>query len=168
MIKRGGELIELPSRNNNTGKPEMQGKTEKPKTKITKAQRAELRLKFGCRCAYCGCELKEKGWHADHVEPVRRDFDIVRAPRGSRVSHVARSNGRVFHPDRHDLDNLFPACSACNLFKATYSIEGFREQIAHQPERAQAYSVNFRTAQRFGLVTVIEKPVVFWFEAYDA
>ncbi|MCW9331481.1 hypothetical protein N5I42_27170, partial [Klebsiella pneumoniae] len=44
----------------------------------------------------------------------------------------------------------------------------FREQIAHQPERAQAYSVNFRTAQRFGLVTVIEKPVVFWFEAYDA
>ncbi|MDD1193722.1 HNH endonuclease [Klebsiella pneumoniae] len=115
-----------------------------------------------------GCELKEKGWHADHVEPVRRDFDIVRAPQGSRVSHVARSNGRVFHPDRHDLDNLFPACSACNLFKATYSIEGFREQIAHQPERAQAYSVNFRTAQRFGLVTVIEKPVVFWFEAYDA
>ncbi len=84
------------------------------------------------------------------------------------MSHVARSNGRVFHPDRHDLDNLFPACSACNLFKATYSIEGFREQIAHQPERAQAYSVNFRTAQRFGLVTVIEKPVVFWFEAYDA
>ncbi|AXL64263.1 HNH endonuclease, partial (plasmid) [Klebsiella pneumoniae subsp. pneumoniae] len=61
-----------------------------------------------CRCAYCGCELKEKGWHADHVEPVRRDFDIVRAPQGSRVSHVARSNGRVFHPDRHDLDNLFP------------------------------------------------------------
>lgn len=82
IIKRGGELIELPSRNNNTGKPEMQGKTEKPKTKITKAQRAELRLKFGCRCAYCGCELKEKGWHADHVEPVRRDFDIVFARPG--------------------------------------------------------------------------------------
>ena len=168
IFKRGGELIELPSHNNNAVKTEMQSRTEKPKTKITKAQREELRLKFACRCAYCGCELKEKGWHADHVEPVRRDFDIVRGPQGSRVSHVARSNGRVFHPDRHDLDNLFPACSACNLFKATYSIEGFREQIAHQPERAQAYSVNFRTAQRFGLVTVIEKPVVFWFEAYDA
>jgi hypothetical protein len=73
----------------------MQGKTEKPKTKITKAQRAELRLKFACRCAYCGCELKEKGWHADHVEPVRRDFDIVRAP-GSRVSHVAEAMDEYF------------------------------------------------------------------------
>lgn len=168
IIKRGGELIELPSHNNNAGKTELQVKTEKTKTKITKSQRAELRLKFAGRCAYCGCELKEKGWHADHVEPVRRDFDIVRAPLGGRVTHVARSNGRVFHPERHDLDNLFPACSPCNLFKATFSIEGFRKQVAHQPERAQAYSVNFRTAQRFGLVTVIERPVVFWFEVYDA
>ncbi|MBL2132733.1 HNH endonuclease, partial [Klebsiella pneumoniae] len=97
-------------------KAELQSNTQKPKTKITKAQRAALRMKFAARCAYCGCELKEKGWHADHVEPVRRDFDIVRAPQGSRVTHVARNNGRVFHPERHDLENLFPACSPCNLF----------------------------------------------------
>ncbi|EPF7112301.1 HNH endonuclease, partial [Shigella flexneri] len=24
---------------------------------LTKKQRAELRMKFGGRCAYCGCEL---------------------------------------------------------------------------------------------------------------
>jgi hypothetical protein len=36
--------------------------------KLTKAQRAELREKFGCRCACCGCPLPEKGWHADYVE----------------------------------------------------------------------------------------------------
>ena len=35
---------------------------------LTKKQRVELRMKFGGRCAYCGCELPEKGWHADHVE----------------------------------------------------------------------------------------------------
>lgn len=29
-------------------------------------------MKFGGRCAYCGCELPEKGWHADHVEAVLR------------------------------------------------------------------------------------------------
>lgn len=168
IIKRGGELIELPSRNNIVEKVELQVKTGKPKAKITKAQRVELRLKFAGRCAYCGCKLPEKGWHADHVEPVLRDFDIVRAPPGSGVTHVSRSNGRVFHPERHALDNLFPACSPCNLFKATFSVEGFRKQIAMQPERANAYSVNFRTAQRFGLVTVIERPVLFWFEAYDA
>lgn len=38
---------------------------------LTKKQRAELRMKFGGLCAYCGCELGEK-WHADHVKPVIR------------------------------------------------------------------------------------------------
>ena len=80
IIKGGAHRVALSQQQ--CRKTEMQTGTEKPKTKITKAQREELRLKFACRCAYCGCELKEKGWHADHVEPVRRDFDIVRAPRG--------------------------------------------------------------------------------------
>ncbi len=31
---------------------------------LTKKQREKLRMKFGGRCAYCGCELPEKGWHA--------------------------------------------------------------------------------------------------------
>ncbi|EPC3581060.1 HNH endonuclease, partial [Citrobacter braakii] len=31
----------------------------------------------------------------------------------------------------------------------------------------RSYSVNFRTAERFGLVEVVEKPVVFWFEKYQ-
>ncbi len=35
---------------------------------LTKKQREKLRMKFGGRCAYCGCELPEKGWHADHVQ----------------------------------------------------------------------------------------------------
>lgn len=28
---------------------------------LTKKQRAELRMKFGGRCAYCGCELGDNG-----------------------------------------------------------------------------------------------------------
>ncbi len=28
---------------------------------LTKKQRAELRMKFGGRCAYCGCELSDNG-----------------------------------------------------------------------------------------------------------
>ncbi len=31
---------------------------------LTKKQREKLRMKFGGRCAYCSCELPEKGWHA--------------------------------------------------------------------------------------------------------
>ncbi|HAL9448481.1 TPA: HNH endonuclease, partial [Escherichia coli] len=39
---------------------------------LTKKLREKLRMKFGGRCAYCGCELPEKGWHADHVQAVLR------------------------------------------------------------------------------------------------
>lgn len=39
--------------------------------KLTKKQRAELRDKFGGRCAYCGVDLPER-WHADHYEAVKR------------------------------------------------------------------------------------------------
>ncbi len=39
---------------------------------LTRKQRERLRMKFGGRCAYCGCVLPEKGWHADHVQAVLR------------------------------------------------------------------------------------------------
>lgn len=166
VINRIGTLIQVPTlvepnHNIDTGSTRF----SKPKKNITKAQRAALRTKFGGRCAYCGCQLPEKGWHADHVEPVRRDFDVVRAP-GKGYS-VARSNGKVLHPELHAIENLFPACAPCNLFKATWSIEDMRNEISKQAERARAYSVNFRTAERFGLIEVVDKPVVFWFEIYD-
>ena len=135
--------------------------------KLTKAQRAELREKFGGRCAYCGCPLPEKGWHADHVEPVMRESeqDMAAAAKGL---FKLKATGKVWHETRDCIENLNPACAPCNLFKTTYSLETFREQIAAQAERARAYSVNFRTAERFGLVEVKDAPVVFWFERAEA
>ncbi len=141
--------------------------TDKTLSRKIGAVQAELRMKFGGRCAYCGCKLPEKGWHADHVEPVRRDFELVRAPVGSGVTHVARSTGKVMHPELHAIENLFPSCAPCNLFKGAFSVEGMRNEITKQVERARAYSVNFRTAERFGLLHIVVKPVVFWFEQYN-
>lgn len=132
---------------------------------LTKKQRAELRMKFGGRCAYCGCELPEKGWHADHVEAAFRKLEF--GERQSNGTRRAVATGEFWRPENDAIENLFPACAPCNLFKATFSVELFREEITRQAERARAYSVNFRTAERFGLVEVVEKPVVFWFEKYQ-
>lgn len=136
-------------------------------SKLTKKQRAELRQMFGGRCAYCGCELPETGWHADHAEPVMRvlEQDMQAKEKGL---FKLKDTGKVWHADRDCAENLYPACAPCNLFKATFSIEMFREQIAAQAERARLYSVNFRTAERFGQIQVTNAPVVFWFERYDA
>ncbi len=84
------------------------------------------------------------------------------------MTHRARSTGKVMHPELHAIENLFPACAPCNLFKGALSVEGMRKEISRQVERARAYSVNFRTAERFGLIEVTEKPVVFWFEIHQA
>jgi|SRR5690606_16881001 len=116
---------------------------------LTKKQREALKPMFGGRCAYCGCELGDK-WHADHVEPVYRNFD-----------------GRLLNPQNERPDNYFPACVPCNLFKSVLSIEVFRSEISKQAERGRKSSVNFRTAERFGLIQEVQKPVVFWFEQYQ-
>ncbi|MRT06962.1 HNH endonuclease [Pantoea agglomerans] len=132
---------------------------------LTKKQRAELRMKFGGKCAYCGCDLPDKGWHADHVEAALRKWEF--GPRRLDGTRRTVATGEHWRPENDVIGNLFPACAPCNLFKATFTLECFREQIVAQAERARLYSVNFRTAERFGLVEVVDKPVVFWFEVYQ-
>lgn len=133
--------------------------------KLTKPQRAVLRMKFGGRCAYCGCELPEKGWHADHVEAALRKWDF--GPLLANGTRRTIATGDHWKPENDVQENLFPSCAPCNLFKATFPLELFRSEIAKQAERARAYSVNFRTAERFGQVKITPNPIVFWFEKYQ-
>ncbi|EIA6597954.1 HNH endonuclease [Salmonella enterica subsp. enterica serovar Sarajane] len=133
---------------------------------LTKKQRETLRMKFGGRCAYCGCELPEKGWHADHVQAVLRKSEQCMKAAEKGIFRL-KSTGDVFRPEADCPENLFPSCAPCNLLKTTYSPEMFRKQVSLQVERARRSSVNFRTAERFGLISVVNKPVVFWFEHYQ-
>lgn len=131
--------------------------------KLTPKQRAILRMKFDGKCAYCGCELPEKGWHADHVEPILRTStqDMNAAEKGL---WKLKNTGESHRPHLDNLENIFPACQPCNLLKSTYSVEMFRKQISLQVERGRKSSMNFRTAERFGLIKTTDIPVVFWFE----
>ncbi|EJU3129729.1 HNH endonuclease [Salmonella enterica] len=133
--------------------------------KLSKQQRAELRMKFGGRCAYCGCELPEKGWHADHVKAIHRKLEIDEEAR-RKGKWKLKQTGESYRPQHDTLENMHPACAPCNLFKSVFDIEEFRNQIQLQAERGLRTSVNFRTAERFGLVEIVNKPVVFWFERY--
>lgn len=133
---------------------------------LTRKQREKLRMKFGGRCAYCGCELPEKGWHADHVQAVlRKSEQCMRA--AEKGIFRLKTTGEVFRPEADCPENIFPSCAPCNLLKTTYSLEMFRKQVSLQVERGRRSSVNFRTAERFGLISVLNKPVVFWFEQYE-
>ncbi len=41
--------------------------------RLKKAEREQVRLKYGGRCAYCGVVLGDR-WHADHLAPVVREL----------------------------------------------------------------------------------------------
>jgi len=119
--------------------------------KLTKMQRNTLKNRFGGCCAYCGDVLGDR-FHADHTEAIYRDSFYDEG---------------MWKPENDVLDKLFPACAPCNLFKSVFSIEQFRHEIQMQTERARKTSVNFRTAERFGLVTIKNRPVVFYFEQFN-
>lgn len=125
---------------------------------ITKKQRREVWNKSNGFCWYCGCDLTGKGWHVDHIKPIRRYNDIYINEKGVKNFNTCEN------PHLDTLENMVPACRKCNLFKGVFSVEQFRNEIRYQVDRARDYSVNFRNAERFGLIEVIDKPVIFWFE----
>jgi hypothetical protein len=112
---------------------------------FSKKTKDAVKQKCGGRCAYCG-RVSDK-LCIDHVHPVER-------------GHLLLREGK----DVHHIDNLMPACFSCNNYKSSYDLEGFRRELGEQIGRARRQSVNFRLAERFGLIQIIEKPIVFYFE----
>jgi len=104
---------------------------------IKKEVRDNVLKKYGGRCYLCG--ILSKKLTIDHIHPVNRG--------GS-----------------SEEKNLSPACASCNNFKMEFTIEELRREISLQVHRARKYSVNFRTAERFGLVFEVDTSVIFHFE----
>jgi hypothetical protein len=108
---------------------------------IPKKLRDQVKAKYDFKCAYCG-ETPEK-LCIDHLWPVQAG-------------------------GTNDLENLMPACFSCNNYKMTHSLESFRTELQSQVSRLRRYSVNFRLAERFGLVEANNKTVLFYFEYNEA
>jgi len=120
--------------------------------KLTKQQRAELKMKFDGHCAYCGDQLGDK-WHADHLAPIYRGHE---------------ENKEISHRGKDELDNLMPACVSCNLSKSTWSLDMWRDELKAKVERLHKYEKNFRLLVAFAQVEITDKPVQFFFEKRGA
>jgi hypothetical protein len=136
--------------------------------KLSKEQREAIRMMFGGRCAYCGCELNGK-WHVDHVEAVHRIGSYEKAEPGDRFSRLEyKMRGKRLHPENDHKDNLFPACIRCNILKSATNVEGFRSMLtyfAHSIPTIRTYS-HVHHLMRFGKLHIDASPVEFWFEKY--
>ncbi|MFW1859147.1 HNH endonuclease [Acinetobacter defluvii] len=115
--------------------------------KLTKLQRTQLKQMFNGRCTYCGELLSEK-WHADHLQAIRRNGD-----------------GTCENPEHDCIENLVPACTACNHNKRSMSLEAWRDLLAHYRDvQVIRDCAQVRHLMRFGLIEFVKKPVVFYFE----
>lgn len=128
-----------------------------------KAERQKIYDKTGGKCYYCGCKL-QKFWHKDHVIPIRRLGEWVKANPEASVTHVYKQTGEVENPDADTFENLVPSCPRCNMRKDTMDIETFRLEIQAQVDRLKRDSNQFRLALDYGLIEITDKDVEFYFE----
>ncbi len=129
--------------------------------KLSQKGRTSLRMKFGGKCGYCGRELPEKGWHADHIAPVARELKFAR-DKNDRTIMVA--TGRLYRPENDHEGNLMPACAPCNIDKSGSELEAWRDRLNRLSDNLRRNSSAFRHAERFGRVVIVVEPVKFWFE----
>lgn len=125
--------------------------------KLTKAERNEVFLKYKGRCTYCGEPLK-KGWHADHILPIDRNFHW------NSEKYRFESDGTCRNAHNNTLENHTPSCASCNIQKNSYSVEDFRENIKQFVNSLNLYSTQYKFAKRYGLVSENDLDVVFFFE----
>lgn len=124
---------------------------------LKKSEREKIRNMFDCCCAYCGKTLG-KTFHVDHVVPIFRGVYASEKYREKRADIIGKD----------EPDNMFPACPRCNRWKATWTIEQFRQEIEEQVKRLRLRSAPFRMAEDYGLIVDHSfSPVVFWFEKYN-
>lgn len=146
--------------------------------------RQKIFEKFGCRCAYCGCELV-KGWHVDEVMPVLRNRKWIAAHWGDGEKETAECNQET-HPDKifrkwlsgrwvadgckfpenYSIENQNPACASCNINKHSMSLEDFRLSINGFMKHLNEVNTQYKIAKRYGLIEETNKPVVFYFETF--
>lgn len=144
-----------------------------------KEQRLAIFNKYLGRCAYCG-EPLTKGWHVDELEPCRRNYqwepghwsnggttmmtEEQLTAAGSKWVEGRMAFDGYTHPERLHIDNQNPACASCNINKHSGSLEEFRQMIADFIKSLNRYSTQYKIAKRYGLISEIEKPVIFYFE----
>lgn len=128
--------------------------------RLKRAEREQVRLMFGGRCAYCGDELGDR-WHADHFHPVERKLKRVEG-RGVVCTNEA------WQPEADCLENRMPACSPCNIDKHAFSLEAWRRKLQQTCRVLRDNSTTYRHGLRFGLLTETGAQVVFYFERVAA
>ena len=73
----------------------------------------------------------------------------------------------MIKPERNRVSNMMPACAPCNLHKGGYDLEGWRDIIQRSADIVRKQTSTFKAGERFGIITVSDEPVKFYFETLN-
>lgn len=112
---------------------------ETKRRRLSSKERKHLYDKCRGHCAYCGIEIAFRGMQADHMQPL----------------HLGGTD---------TLENMLPSCRSCNHYKATFTVDKFREHLQGIPARIRRDDIAYQVGERFGIVGETGKKVRFYFE----
>ncbi len=110
--------------------------------RLSAKERKAVYEKCHGHCAYCGCEIAFRGFNVEHVKPLR----------------IGGSD---------TIDNMLPACRSCNHYKSTLGLEDFRTYLGGLHGRMLRDNVNYRTLNRYGLISHNLELTKFYFEKME-
>ena len=126
---------------------------------ISKSVRKRVYEKYNGHCAYCGKEINYKDMQVDHIIPIAHS---CYGPR-----EQAEKVHKMFEDESiNGIDNLMPACRACNFYKGIYTIDGFRNRIKSELDHTCRQSFQTRLAMQYGIIKYEPWDGKFYFETF--
>lgn len=114
--------------------------------------------KFKGKCAYCGCNITLKGFHVDHI--ICKELFVFYVKNKHKVPDFLK---HLSENDCEHIDNKFPSCQSCNIYKRAETLENFRSNVSELIRQLER-TVQWRIAKRFGMVEETNTPIKFYFE----
>ena len=105
---------------------------------IPKAIRKIVYEKYNGHCAYCDQDLAYKDMQIDHLHPV-------------------------YLGGKDELENYMPACRACNFYKSTLSLDGFKKELKLLKKRLGGVFI-YKMALAYGVIHETDMEIKFYFE----
>lgn len=106
---------------------------------LSKSVRQGVYKRFQGHCAYCGKPIAFSDMQVDHVRSLWQGGD-------------------------DSIENLRASCRACNFYKGGGDTERLRCELGKIVERLKKTSFIFRLALAYGLISINEKQISFFFE----
>ena len=127
---------------------------------LPKTLRLKVYDKYNGHCAYCGREIKYEEMQVDHARAFAQQWY---APKD-----VREETAKMIEDDSiNAIDNLMPACRACNFYKGINNIDGLRRRIREELEHTCRSTFQTRLAMQYGMIEYRPWDGKFYFEKME-